>query len=142
MNNAVICVCCCFPWSGHFIIYVCNLLMWLIQSCLAHLPSWLLCCVICGCMLLRADIEAGWGMTPVPLEINKWRANLCANNSYGVETRTYGLQQSPCKPCQRNTITLRAGATNYTECINPGGFGFSSDGVTQCPKGFWTFLVS
>eukprot|EP00775_Hariotina_reticulata_P008849 gene8849-9028_t len=87
-------------------------------------------------------IEAGWGMTPVPLQINQWRANLCANNSYGVENRTYGLQQSPCKPCQRNTITLRAGATNYTECINPAGFGFSSDGVTQCPKGFWTFRGS
>jgi hypothetical protein len=46
-------------------------------------------------------IPAGWGMVPTGV-INddntlQYAATVCANNTYGVANKTYGLQSTPCK---------------------------------------------
>ncbi|WIA16345.1 hypothetical protein OEZ85_013043 [Tetradesmus obliquus] len=94
-------------------------------------------------------IEAGWGMVPAGVVNNtlQYSAVECSNNTYGVANKTYGLQSTPCKPCQRNLITLQPASTNYTQCVNPAGFGYSPGGATgemsssvvqcdRCPAGF------
>lgn len=71
-------------------------------------------------------MEAGWGMSVTGMvdsatNLMQFNAVLCANNSYGVSERTYGLVSAPCKPCQRNLVTVGPGATNWTQCVNPNG---------------------
>jgi hypothetical protein len=39
------------------------------------------------------------------------------------------------QPCQRNLITLQDASTNYTQCVNPAGYGYSPNGATVCPPG-------
>lgn len=86
-------------------------------------------------------IEAGWGMVPAGVAADQtlqYTAVECSNNTYGVANRTYGLQSTPCKPCQRNLITLQPASTNYTQCVNPAGFGYSPGGATVCAPGTYT----
>lgn len=71
-------------------------------------------------------IEAGWGITPTgqvdaAIKLMTFNAVQCATNSYGVQERTYGLLSAPCKPCQRNLVTVAPGATSWTQCVNPNG---------------------
>lgn len=86
-------------------------------------------------------IEAGWGMVPAGVAADQtlqYSAMECSNNTYGVANKTYGLQSTPCKPCQRNLITLQPASTNYTQCVNPAGFGYSPGGATVCAPGTYT----
>jgi hypothetical protein len=55
----------------------------------------------------------------------------------GVATITYGLINAPCKPCGKNLYSPAA-STNYTECKNPAGFGYNSEGANQCSDGFYS----
>uniref|UniRef100_A0A383W8R7 Tyrosine-protein kinase ephrin type A/B receptor-like domain-containing protein n=1 Tax=Tetradesmus obliquus TaxID=3088 RepID=A0A383W8R7_TETOB len=82
-------------------------------------------------------ILAGWGITFDPSDFTKFRAIApCPNNTYGVANTTYGLINAPCKACTKNLYSLE-GSTNFTACLNPGGFGYTSEGANQCPDGFW-----
>eukprot|EP00878_Enallax_costatus_P039056 GHUV01044574.1.p1 GENE.GHUV01044574.1~~GHUV01044574.1.p1 ORF type:complete len:745 (+),score=130.50 GHUV01044574.1:1229-3463(+) len=87
-------------------------------------------------------IEPGMGITVTgqvdnTTSLMAFRAEVCANNSYGVENRTYGLISAPCKPCQRNLITLGPGASNMSQCVNPDGYGYDTTGGTPCPQGYY-----
>jgi hypothetical protein len=45
-------------------------------------------------------IEAGWGMIPTGINEDntlQYTATECALNTYGVATKTFGLQGTPCK---------------------------------------------
>jgi hypothetical protein len=70
------------------------------------------------------------------------------SNAYGVSTKTYGLQGSFCKPCQRGLVlaqNINSTLTGiaYSDCVNPAGFGYGSDvGGTQCAAGFWAAAAS
>lgn len=53
----------------------------------------------------------------------------CPINTYGASGKVYGWAAAPCKPCPRNMITDQiAGATSSDACINPGGYGYASEG--------------
>lgn len=73
-----------------------------------------------------ADIEAGQGM--VVQGRNTFKGLDCPVNTYGVAGRVYGWAAAPCKPCPRNMVTNVAGATSIDACINPGGYGYASEG--------------
>uniref|UniRef100_A0A383VQR0 Tyrosine-protein kinase ephrin type A/B receptor-like domain-containing protein n=1 Tax=Tetradesmus obliquus TaxID=3088 RepID=A0A383VQR0_TETOB len=82
-------------------------------------------------------IKAGWGITFDPSDFTKFKAiKPCPANTYGVANTTYGLINAPCKACTKNLYSLEA-STNFTACLNPGGFGYTSEGANQCPDGFW-----
>jgi hypothetical protein len=82
-------------------------------------------------------ILAGWGITFVPEEVNKFRAIIpCPANTYGVANQTFGLVNAPCKACTKNLYSP-ANSTSFQDCKNPAGFGYTSEGANQCPDGFW-----
>lgn len=60
---------------------------------------------------------------------NSFKGVQCPVNTYGVASRVYGWTAAPCKPCPRNMITDGvAGSTTMDACINPGGYGYASEG--------------
>jgi hypothetical protein len=67
---------------------------------------------------------------------NTFKGLDCPANTYGGSGRMYGWSAAPCKPCPRGMITDGvSGATNSDACINPGGFGYASEGEqTQMPE--------
>lgn len=103
-------------------------------------------------LLLPAVIPPGWGMMPDPSRPGAFVAADCRarnSNAYGVATKTYGLQGSYCKPCQRglvlaqNIFNSTLAGVAYSDCVNPAGFGYSPDvGGSQCPAGFWAAAAS
>ncbi|WIA36543.1 hypothetical protein OEZ86_007835 [Tetradesmus obliquus] len=82
-------------------------------------------------------IEAGWGMVPAGVVNNtlQYTAVECSNNTYGVANITYGLQSTPCKPCQRNLITLQPASTNYTHGLSDAAKANLT--VMPCPVGYY-----
>jgi hypothetical protein len=50
--------------------------------------------------------------------------------SYGVAKETFGLVMSPCKSCTKN-LKSDPGSTAFSDCTNPAGFGYSSEGANQ-----------
>ncbi|WIA22051.1 hypothetical protein OEZ85_004397 [Tetradesmus obliquus] len=89
------------------------------------------------CNVLLPGYQAGWGITFDPSDFTKFKAiKPCPANTYGVANTTYGLINAPCKACTKNLYSLEA-STNFTACLNPGGFGYTSEGANQCPDGFW-----
>jgi hypothetical protein len=76
-------------------------------------------------------ISAGWGITFDPADFAKFKAiKPCPANTYGVANETFGLINAPCKACTKNLYSLAA-STNFTACLNPGGFGYTSEGANQ-----------
>jgi hypothetical protein len=76
-------------------------------------------------------IKAGWGITFDPVDFTKFRAIVpCPANTYGVANTTFGLINAPCKACTKNLYSLE-GSTKFTDCLNPGGFGYTSEGANQ-----------
>jgi len=57
--------------------------------------------------------------------------------SAGVADTTYGLINAPCKACSKNLYSPAA-STSYTQCKNPAGFGYNSEGANQCSDGFYS----
>lgn len=60
----------------------------------------------------------------------------CPANMYGVNNDTFGLFNAPCKACTKNMYSLPS-SNAFSDCKNPGGFGYTSEGANQCPDGFW-----
>ncbi|WIA12137.1 hypothetical protein OEZ85_012210 [Tetradesmus obliquus] len=91
-------------------------------------------------------IETGWGMIPTGVVkadyTMEFAATVCDKNTYGVADTTFGLQATPCKPCARNLITLQAGSTDPSQCVNPGGYGYTPTGANRCAVGSYTSLAS
>ncbi|WIA19769.1 hypothetical protein OEZ85_005683 [Tetradesmus obliquus] len=82
-------------------------------------------------------IKAGWGITFDPSNFTKFKAiKPCPANTYGVANTTFGLINAPCKACTKNLYSNDT-STKFTDCKNPGGFGYTSEGANQCPDGFW-----
>ncbi|WIA40047.1 hypothetical protein OEZ86_013466 [Tetradesmus obliquus] len=82
-------------------------------------------------------IKAGWGITFDPSDFTKFKAiKPCPANTYGVANTTFGLINAPCKACTKNLYSNDT-STKFTDCKNPGGFGYTSEGANQCPDGFW-----
>lgn len=82
-------------------------------------------------------ILPGWGLTFDIVDFTKMRAIIpCPANTYGVAKETFGLTMSPCKSCTKN-LKSEPGSTAFSDCTNPAGFGYTSEGANQCPDGFW-----
>jgi hypothetical protein len=76
-------------------------------------------------------IKAGWGITFDPADFALFKAiKPCPANTYGVANDTFGLINAPCKACTKNLYSL-AGSTKFNDCLNPGGFGYTSEGANQ-----------
>ncbi|KAF8072349.1 hypothetical protein HT031_000008 [Scenedesmus sp. PABB004] len=87
-------------------------------------------------------IKAGWGITFDPADFTKFKAiKPCPANTYGVANTTFGLINAPCKACTKNLYSAAA-STSFDACLNPGGFGYTSEGANQCPDGFWAAAAS
>lgn len=87
-------------------------------------------------------ILAGWGLTVDPVDFNIMKASVpCPPNTYGAVNDTAGLGAAPCKACPKNTFSFE-GSTNYSECYNKAGFGYTSEGANQCPDGFYASEAS
>jgi hypothetical protein len=70
--------------------------------------------------------------------VNTFAGMGCPINTYGAAGKVYGLTSAPCKPCPRNMITDGAvNVTNADVCINPGGFGYASEGASRCAPSFY-----
>lgn len=69
---------------------------------------------------------------------NVFAGSDCPINTYGAAGRVYGWASAPCKPCPRNMVTDNATRVNTSSaCINPDGFGYSSEGVSKCAPAFY-----
>jgi hypothetical protein len=56
----------------------------------------------------------------------------------GAADRVYGLISVPCKPCPRGMVTDGAVRVNSsTACINQDGYGYTAQGSSRCPAGFY-----
>jgi hypothetical protein len=76
-------------------------------------------------------IKAGWGITFDPANFALFKAiKPCPANTYGVANETFGLINAPCKACTKNLYSLAA-STKFSDCLNPGGFGYTSEGANQ-----------
>jgi hypothetical protein len=76
-------------------------------------------------------ISSGWGITFDPNDFTKFRAIApCPANTYGVANETFGLINAPCKACTKNLYSA-AGSNKFSDCKNPGGFGYTSEGANQ-----------
>lgn len=71
-----------------------------------------------------------------PVDLSLRAVAPCPANKYGVANDTFGLSHSPCKSCAKNLVS-KAGSTSYTNCTNPAGFGYGSEGANQCADGFY-----
>jgi hypothetical protein len=86
-------------------------------------------------------IKAGWGITFDPTDFAKFKAIApCPANTYGVANETFGLINAPCKACTKNLYSL-AGSTKFSDCLNPGGFGYTSEGANQVRRGLLLLLL-
>eukprot|EP00878_Enallax_costatus_P026846 GHUV01028850.1.p1 GENE.GHUV01028850.1~~GHUV01028850.1.p1 ORF type:complete len:672 (+),score=69.23 GHUV01028850.1:1615-3630(+) len=82
-------------------------------------------------------IKAGWGVTIDLTDFTKFRAiTPCPNNTFGVAADTFGLVSAPCKACSKN-LKSASGSKSFRDCLNPDGFGYTSEGANQCPDSFW-----
>jgi hypothetical protein len=76
-------------------------------------------------------ISAGWGITFDPANFTLFKAiKPCPANTYGVANETFGLINTPCKACTKNLYSAAA-STKFSDCLNPGGFGDTSEGANQ-----------
>lgn len=80
-------------------------------------------------------IEPGFGMV-FDRATSRYREVSCPVNTYGVNTREYGLKFTPCKPCPRGLVS-GALSTHEDNCTNTAGWGFNGFTAEICGPGFY-----
>lgn len=90
-----------------------------------------------NCSFLEAGaqslVDVCWSIIAVCMTCEPHNCVAC---TAGVAEVTFGLFNAPCKACTKNTYSPM-GSTSYHECVNPVGFGYTSEGANQCPPDFY-----